>query len=116
MKNASVGNIEKRVHKRFIVSGNAAIELDGRKVSGSVISVGAGGLLLLCDDTPPPGTEVRVDFAVWGLAGEFPVSGRGKVVWTQPGKVGVEFLEEPEGLKSLLIFLEREHYCWSGTD
>ena len=116
MVNESDRAPEKRVHKRFIVSGSAEIELDGKEISGKVVSVGAGGLLVVCDHSPPPGTEVRLDFAVWGLASEFPVSARGKVVWTHPGKVGLEFIGEPDGLKALLIFLEREHCCWSGTD
>jgi len=73
-----------------------------------VVSLGDGGLLILCEPIPPLGAEVQIDFAVWGLGGEFPVGARGKVVWTQPGKVGLEFIGEPDGLKVLLIFLERE--------
>ena len=108
--------LEKRVHKRFIVSGSAEIELDGQKVARKIVSIGAGGLLILCEPIPPLGAEVQIDFAVWGLAGEFPVGARGKVVWMQPGKVGLEFLEEPDGIRALLTFLEREHCCWSGMD
>ena len=116
MTNTPAGSIEQRLHKRFIVSGRAAIELDGRNVSGKVVGVGAGGVLLLCHPTRPPGTEVQIDFADWGLTGEFPVGARGKVVWTQPGNVGLKFIGEPDGLKAILIFLEREHCCWWGTD
>ena len=108
--------LEKRVHKRFIVSGSAVIQLEDRKVPAKVVGLGAGGLLILCEPIPPLGAEVQINFAVWGLAGEFPVGARGNVVWTQPGKVGLEFLEEPDGIRALLTFLEREHCCWSGMD
>ena len=58
----------------------------------NLVSVGAGGVLVVCEETPSLGADIRIDFADWGLAGEFPVGARGKVVWTQPGKVGLEFI------------------------
>jgi hypothetical protein len=106
---------EKRIHKRFIVSGSAEIELAGIKAFGRVASIGAGGLLVYCELTPFLDAEIRIEFSVLGFAGECPVTARGKVVWTQPGKMGVEFLKDPTGLKTLLMWLEHEHYVWSGT-
>ena len=116
MATAVDGVLKKRAHKRYIVSGAAEIELDGCKILGRVVSVGAGGLLVYCDLTPPLGAKIAIEFSVNGFDEGRPIIARGMVVWTQPGRVGVEFLEDPPGLIVLLLWLEREHCCWSGTD
>ena len=72
-------------------------------------------MLVRSEASPPSGAQVGVDFSIAGFAAEAPITATGAVVWTQPGKVGLKFLQDPPGLKALLAWLEREHYAWSGT-
>lgn len=108
--------MKQRAHKRYIVSGTAEIELNGQKYLGRVVSIGAGGLLVYTRSTPPLEAEIGVEFSLPGFDEGRPIIARGRVVWTQPGKLGVEFVEDPPGLLVLLLWLEKEHCCWSRTD
>ncbi len=72
-------------------------------------------MLVRSEVTPPKDTLVGVDFSVAGFAAEPPLMATSTVVWTQPGKIGLQFLQEPPGLTTLLAWLEREHSPWSGT-
>ena len=107
--------VERRAHKRFIVAGRAKLETAGRVISGEVVTISAGGMLVRSQTQAPVGTEVAIDLAVSVNGGQFLLAARGTVVWTQPGEVGVKFLQEPPGLKQLLIWLETEHCPWSGV-
>ncbi len=108
---------EPRAHKRYIVSGVAQLETGGSRFPGQVITLGGGGMLVRSEATPPPtGTPVGVDFSVSGFAMEPPLQASSTVVWTQPGKIGLKFLEAPPGLSTLLSWLEREHAPWTGVE
>ena len=72
-------------------------------------------MLVRSEASPPSGTQVGVGFSISGFAAESPITATGAVVWTQPGKVGLKFLQDPPGLKTVLAWLEREHYAWSGA-
>jgi len=104
---------EQRAHKRFIVSGRAMLEKDGRAIFGQVVSISAGGMHvkgatdLLCD------TGIAIDFSVSVGGGQFLMVGQGMVVWIRPGEVEIKFLQDPLGIRGLLAWLEREHYPWS---
>jgi hypothetical protein len=74
---------------------------------GRVVSVGFGGVLIYCDLNASIGFATHLCFSVSGLEQKWSVVGQGKVVWAQPGKVGLEFIEEPTGLSTLLLYLER---------
>lgn len=95
-----------RMHKRYIVCGIAIIESECHKGTGRVVSVGGGGLLLYCDLDVPVDSRVHISFSLTGIGEEYSVITKGKVVWTQPGRLGVEFVDSPMGLSSLLTYLQ----------
>jgi hypothetical protein len=98
-----------RSHIRYIVTGIATIETDWERVIGRVVSVGLGGLLVYCDLNAPTGSDTRLCFSVSGLKQRPSVIAKGKIVWSQPGKVGLEFIDEPTGLSTLLLHLEKRN-------
>jgi hypothetical protein len=95
-----------RKHPRYFVNGTATIQCKDHPVLGRLVVVGGGGLLVHCDLSAPIDEEVTVRFSVFGLHEHRTISARGKIAWSQPRKVGVEFLEEPPGLRRLLQLLE----------
>jgi hypothetical protein len=96
----------KRKHPRYFVTGTAKIQWKDHPVLGRLLVVGGGGLLVYCDLNAPIDEEVTVRFSVFGLSEVQTINARGKIAWSQPGKVGVEFLEEPPGLRRLMQLLE----------
>ena len=104
---------EKRAHKRFIVSGRTKLETASGPISGEVVTIGAGGLLVRIQTQAPVGTEVAIDLAVSVSGGQFLLAGQGRVVWSRAGEMGIKFLDDSPGLSRLLIWLEREHCPWS---
>lgn len=98
--------IERRLHKRYIVTGRAELQMPTGKTVGEIVSVGGGGLLMLCNTANSLGTNAEVSFTVQGHPGQLRALAR--VVRTEEGVLGVNFLEEPEGLQDLLLSLETE--------
>jgi hypothetical protein len=99
--------LNQRKHRRYIVSGIATIETELEKVIGRVVSVGLGGVLVYCDLNAPTGSDTSLCFSVSGLEEKSSVIAKGRLVWSQRGKVGLEFIEEPTGLSTLLLHLEK---------
>jgi len=73
------------------------------------VVVGGGGLLIYCDLKVAIGAEVTIQFSVSGFNEEHQaINARARIAWSQPSKIGVEFLEEPHGLRILLRLLEQK--------
>lgn len=102
----------KRAHKRYIVSGVAQLDTGGSTVPSQLVSLGGGGMMVRSEIDLPKETLIGVDFSVTGFPAD-PVAAKSAVVWTQPGKIGLKFLQEPPGLPPLLGWLERERCPWS---
>ena len=94
--------IEKREHKRYIVSGRVEFATPRGMASGEVVSVSRGGMLMLTKATSPIGTDQEVVLSVQGHSAKV----WARVVRAESGVLGMAFLEEPEGLQDLLLSLE----------
>ena len=105
----------KRAHKRYIVSGVAQLETGGSRFPGRLVTVGGGGMLVRSKVIPPKDTLIGVGFSVAGFEAQSPLVATSTVVWTQPGEIGLKFVQEPPELTTLLAWLEREHSPWSGA-
>jgi hypothetical protein len=87
-----------------LVVGKVVIASKGAPVEAELVNVGSGGLLAFCDGSLSLGEPVEVRFQVQDYPLEVRVKGR--VVHTAVGLVGVGFLEEPEELDEVLLWLE----------
>ena len=96
--------IDRRAHKRFIVNGQASFELPSGKFQAEVVSISAGGLLLITEAKPVMEERLQVQFVLEGFAGQH--QGEGRVTRLEPGVVGVEFVSKPEALQEMLDWLE----------
>ena len=94
--------IERREHKRNIVSGKAGFATPQGTVAGEVVSLSRGGMLILCKGTLAIGTDREISFTVEGHC----VTAQVRVVRVEAGVLGLAFLEEPEGLEEMLLWLE----------
>jgi len=97
---------DRRVHKRYRVSGPAEFQAGPITATGELLDVGTGGILLRSDVSPSQGTNLQAQFAVADYPGTF--KARGRVVRTQLGVVAVMFLDQPDGLQPLLDWLEQK--------
>ena len=98
---------DQRKHQRYLVSGIARIQSDNYQVLGRLAVVGGGGLLVHCDLKATIGEVVTLSFSVSGFNEEHhAINARGRIAWSQPRRLGVEFLEEPLGLRMLMRLLE----------
>ena len=95
---------DRRQGRRYLVVGNAVISGAGRECPAEMVNVGAGGMLAFCDGDLTLGARVDVRFTVEGYPLEINVPGR--VVHTAVGLIGIGFLEEPEPLDEVLLWLE----------
>jgi len=93
--------VERRQHKRYPPSGQAVFRTAGAlEGDGQAINIALAGLLLGSVTIPPKRTQLWIHFTIPGHSGAFIAAGR--VVHTQAGLLGVEFLQEPVGLRELL--------------
>ncbi len=80
------------------------ISSDKEQVATELVNVGSGGMLVFSDAALPLGERVDVKFTVQNYPLEVRVEGR--VVHTAVGLVGIGFLNEPEELDEVLLWLE----------
>jgi len=95
---------DRRQGRRYLVVGTAVIRTATEQVEAELVNVGSGGLLAFSDAALPLGERVDARFSVQDYPLEVQVKGR--VVHTAVGLVGVGFLEEPEALDEILLWLE----------
>jgi hypothetical protein len=95
---------ERREERRYLVVGSVIIRAGQQEIEGELVNVGPGGMLAFCDAELLLGERVDVRFTVQDYPLEIPVQGR--VVHGAAGLVGIGFLEEPEALDEILLWLE----------
>ena len=95
---------DRRQGRRYLVVGTSVITTGKGSVPAELVNVGSGGLLAFCDGNLSLGERVEVQFKVQDYPLEVRVKGR--VVHTAVGLVGIGFLEEPEELDEVLLWLE----------
>jgi len=95
---------DRRQGRRYLVVGTVDISSDKERIEAELVNVGAGGMLAFCDAPLPLGERVDVKFHVQDYPLDVRVKGR--VMHTAVGLVGIGFLEEPEELDEVLLWLE----------
>ena len=95
---------DRRQGRRYLIVGKAIISTAKEQVEAELVNVGSGGMLAFCDSALPLGERVDVRFQVQDYPLDVEVKGR--VVHTVVGLVGIGFLEEPESLDEVLLWLE----------
>lgn len=95
---------DRRQHKRFLVNGVVSLETGAESIRGELLNIGAGGLLILTPVALPQGTPVHVRFIVKDYPLEISVDG--VVAHSTEATVGVMFVEEPDSLEEILLWLE----------
>jgi hypothetical protein len=95
---------DRRQGRRYLVVGTAVISASGRDCPAELVNVGTGGMLAFCDAPLGLGERVDVRFLVEGYPLEVKVQGR--IVHTAVGLIGIGFLEAPESLDEVLLWLE----------
>ena len=95
---------DRRQGRRYLIVGTAVISSTKERVEAELVNVGSGGMLAFCDAALPLGERVDVQFKVQDYPLDVKVKGR--VVHTAIGLVGIGFLEEPESLDEVLLWLE----------
>ena len=104
---------ERRSYRRYIVNGTVTLSVDGREVSADLVNFGFGGLLIRSPLQIPVGTELQLQVLAFCYPTPFVVPVQ--VVGGREMLVAAKFLERPGGADELLLWLEQEHFPWTGT-
>jgi hypothetical protein len=97
---------ERRRSRRYRVQGTVCAEGPGGNVSGELLDIGSGGVLLKAAEAPPAGAELQLEFIVNGRPELYRAPGR--VVRVQVDVVAIMFLRRIPELEPLLMSLEEE--------
>lgn len=97
--------VERRRFTRHRVSGQAEIRFDGTQVTGVLLDIGSGGVLIGSDQVPAQGSGLAVSFHVDGYPKG--IEAQGRVVRTQMNVLAVVFSHAPAGIEELLAWLEK---------
>ena len=95
---------DRRQGRRYLIVGAAVIRTLKGEFQGEMVNVGDGGMLAFCDAALSLGERVEVRFKVQDYPLEVKVQGR--IVHTAIGLVGIGFLDEPDSLDEVLLWLE----------
>ena len=95
---------DRRQGRRYLVVGTVVISSEKEQVTAELVNVGTGGMLVFADAALSLGERVDVKFTVQDYPLEVRVKGR--VVHIAVGLIGIGFLEEPEELDEVLLWLE----------
>src|SRR5262245_51780277 len=106
--------LERRLHRRYILTGSAKFHISTGQVAGGLVNIGLGGMLVRTDVTLPHGQVYRVDLRVPGYA--YGVEVFGRVAGTQDGKCAIHFAGNSRGLAELLVWLAQENMPWTTTN
>jgi hypothetical protein len=96
--------VDRRRGRRYLVVGSVVISTGEQKTTADLVNLGPGGLLAFCDASLELGALVDVQLAVQDYPLQVRV--RGRVIQTAVGLAGIGFLEEPEDLREVLLWLE----------
>jgi hypothetical protein len=105
--------VERRKHRRFIVSGTVEFARKSEKGSADLVNLGEGGMLIRNGVTFPEGTEVSFHVAPVHCPVELDI--RGQVVGVNEGLMAVRFLEQRQEVSFCVQWLARENCPWAGT-
>lgn len=100
---------ERRQHKRYFVYGLARFLAPAESRSdgdAEVANVSAGGICLLSKNSLAVGTEIQFVFTVQGYSSA--IHAKGRVERSDVSSLGISFLQEPEGIKELVGWLEAQ--------
>jgi|ERR1041385_3337352 hypothetical protein len=97
-------NTDRRQGRRYLVVGTAILSTSKEHYPAELVNIGSGGMLAFCDAPLALGERIDIRFQIQDYPLEVRVEGR--VVHTAVGLVGVGFLEEPEALDEVLLWLE----------
>ena len=95
---------DRRHGRRYLVVGTAVIKTDRGEFPAELVNIGPGGMLAFCDSALTLGERAEIRFQVQDYPLEVKVQGR--VVHIAMGLIGVGFLDEPEELDEVLLWLE----------
>ena len=95
---------DRRQARRYLIVGTAVIKSEQGAFTAELVNIGPGGMLAFCDAPLALGERVEVRFQVQDYPLEVTVQGR--VVHTAVGLIGFGFLDEPEELDEVLLWLE----------
>ena len=104
---------ERRRYRRYIVSGTATLSVGGQEITADLVNFGFGGLLLRSPLQISVGTTLKVRVLAFCYPNPFEVSVQ--VVGGREMLVAGKFLERTAGAHELLLWLEQEHFPWTGT-
>ena len=105
--------IERRNHRRFIVSGRVRIVKGFDTGLGSLVNLGEGGILLRSRALFPEGAKATFHVSPSGCPIEFEIEGQ--VVGVKDDLMAVRFLEERQEVSYCLRWLASENCPWTGT-
>ena len=97
---------ERRQHRRYIVDGKAILRAASGQAPGSLVDVGAGGILILSRAAVAVGEPLDVIFSIQGYP--LGIKAKGRVARTESGVIGIAFAETPPDLEEALLWLEAE--------
>jgi hypothetical protein len=95
---------DRRQVKRYLVVGTAVIATSKDQFPAELINIGSGGMLTFCDAALSLQERVEVRVQVQDYPLEVRVQGR--IVHTAVGLIGIAFLDEPQSLDEVLLWLE----------
>ncbi len=98
---------DRRHFKRYLVNGTASIlpaPEKSEQPSLELLNVGRGGIMVLSGALPAIGSELSFRFTVEGYNAE--LHANGQVLRNSAGTAAIRFLEEPEGIDDLILWLD----------
>ena len=104
---------ERRSFRRYIVNGTVTFSVGGQEITAALVNFGFGGLLIRSPLSIPVETDLRVQVLAPCYPNRFEVPIQ--VVGGKDPLVAAKFLERPAGAHELLLWLEQEHFPWTGT-
>jgi hypothetical protein len=102
-----------RRYRRYIVDGSAAVQGPLGESRGALLNVGQGGILVRTDVPQAQGMDLTIQFHLYSYPETF--ASRGQIVGIKDSMLAIKFLEEPQGLRLLLAWLQLQNCTWSGV-
>jgi hypothetical protein len=103
---------ERRKHRRYIVRGRVRFLVDSMEVWGELVNFGGGGMQIRSRFELIEGAKLKARVMAFCYPSSFEV--KGKVVGGKDALVSIQFVDKPEAVSELLLWLEQEHFPWTG--
>ena len=108
-----ISQIERRKHRRFIVSGRVRIVRGFDSGLGSLVNLGEGGILIRSRALFPEGAKAT--FQIHPAGCPIALEIEGQVVGVKDSLMAVRFLEERREVSDCLRWLASENCPWTGA-